>query len=186
MTFWPADYGQHTPIRTEGKEKYMKKGVRGVGASKPSGKKLPAGTGRNYKQSQTVGIESPRTSRCLRNKIESRDFVKMSAGISAVGIHVVRKEPSCTCARMKWWRISMCLERAEMAMEFEREQAAWLSDKMGKVLDLVLKHFILIWLHFAFFAYFAYYFWHSAYFYIIFSDSESPRLDDSSDTNFVA
>lgn len=51
--------------------------------------------------------------------------------MSVVGIQVVEKEPACMWSRIKWWQISICLEQAEIAGEFDnREKAAWLSLRM--------------------------------------------------------
>ena len=44
--------------------------------------------------------------------------------MSEVGIQVVEKEPLRTWSQIKWWRISICLEQAEIAGELDREQAA--------------------------------------------------------------
>ena len=41
---------------------------------------------------------------------KGRDLVKISAGISSVGIQVVKKEPSCTKEQIKWWQMSICFE----------------------------------------------------------------------------
>ena len=77
-------------------------------------------------------MERPRTSRCLEKIGKGRALVKMSAGISPVGIHVVEKEPSWTWEQIKWWRISMCFERADTAGDRDSAQAAWLSLRIGK------------------------------------------------------
>jgi hypothetical protein len=43
----------------------------------------------------------PRERQCLEKRGKGSGLVKMSAVISSVGIHVVEKVPSETCARMK-------------------------------------------------------------------------------------
>ena len=48
----------------------------------------------------------------------------MSAGISSVGTQVVENDPSCTKELMKWCQMSICLEQAEIAGEWESAQAA--------------------------------------------------------------
>ena len=81
------------------------------------------------------GSESPRTSWWRWKRVEERGFVKMSDSISSVGIHVVENDLGWTWSRIKWWWISICFERAEIAEEVEREQAAWLSVRMGLALE---------------------------------------------------
>ena len=56
----------------------------------------PQQDGKNKENDYKVegGGDKPRTSRCRTKTTEGRDFVKISAGMSAVGIHVVEKMPS--------------------------------------------------------------------------------------------
>ena len=69
----------------------------------------------------------PNNSTNLQNLVFTNGFMKMSAGLSSVGMYTTDTFPSSTASLMKWYRTSICFVREWNLLSFDNAIASWLS-----------------------------------------------------------